>query len=271
MTNWLANLAPAVVGGVLLWAGAIKLLGASAPAAARRSALRRLVGAERVVGVYRVIGGVELCLAAALVLPPAHPAESLAAAALCVGMLGYLGYAKVAAPDSSCGCLGEQHAPVRWRSFARAGLLAIGSGVAVLSSDWWATTVLDRPLESFMVVAAWFAIVVLLSPELDGRWLLPLRRLRVRVSHPLTGAPFEVPLASSVQQLHKSDAYRVVAYLLRSDLLDTWDEGDWRLLTYSARRGSGAATAVFAVPKLAYEPDAVRVVLVADVEAGALV
>jgi hypothetical protein len=109
--------------------------------------------------------------------------------------------------------------------------------------------------------------MVVLSPELDARWLYPLRRLRMRISHPLARpAAYEVPLDSSVQQLHKSAAYRAVYPLLRSDLLDSWDEGDWRILTYSARPDSGPATAVFAVPRLTYRPADVRVVLIDDAE-----
>jgi hypothetical protein len=101
-----------------------------------------------------------------------------------------------------------------------------------------------------------------LSAEFDPAWLVPLRRLRVRLSHPLAGTGFEVPLQSTVQQLQRSDAYRQVARLLVSDVREHWDEGEWRLLCYTARRDGRAATAVFAVPRLRYEPAAVRVALV---------
>ncbi len=264
MINWFASLQPALVGGVLLWASAIKLFARSAPLAARRSALARLVGTDRSLVAYRVVGTVELLVGGLLVLPPAHPAEALAAVVLGVGMLGYLGYARVAAPRSSCGCLGEKHAPVRWRSFVRAGLLVVLSGLALLSVDWWALSLMDSPLATVVLLAGELAAVVALSPELDRRWLLPLRRWRLRVSHPLADRAFEVPVESTVQQLRNSPAYCSVAELLRSDLLDTWDEGEWRILTYSARRESGPVTAVFAVPRSRYDPDLVRVVLVAD-------
>jgi hypothetical protein len=112
------------------------------------------------------------------------------------------------------------------------------------------------------------AVVVALSPELDHRWLLPLRRWRVRLSHPLGNRPAEVPLESSVQQLWKSPAYESVVTQLSSDLLDHWDEGEWRLLTYAARTPAGPVTAVFAVPRLDYRPSDVRLALVpADEEA----
>ena len=264
MIQWLAGLQPAVVGGVLLWAGTVKLFGRSAPLAARRSALVRLVGPERVLGAYRLVGCVEVAVAVMLVLPPAHPAEAGAALGLGVGMLGYLAYARLVAPRSSCGCLGEKHAPVRWRSFARVGVLIAAGGLAMTAVDWWAFPAVERPFATVGVLLAEAALVVVLSSELDGAWLFPLRRFRIRLRHPLAGQPFEVPVESTVQQLHKSQAYRSVADLLRSDLLDTWDEGEWRILTYSARQDVGGSTAVFAVPKQRYEPDLVRVVLVSD-------
>ena len=99
MLQWLANLQAAMLGGVLLWAGAIKLLSRSARLAARRSALVRLVGKDRVFLAYRAVGCVELAVGASLVLPPVHPAEAVAAVALGLGMLGYLLYARIAAPE----------------------------------------------------------------------------------------------------------------------------------------------------------------------------
>lgn len=261
--QWLVNLQPALVGGVLLWAGAMKL-GRSGPQAARRSALARLAGGDRVVGAYRLVGGIEVVVGALLVLPPAHAAEALAGLGLGLGMLGYLGYARLAAPESSCGCLGDKHTPVRLRGFLRAGLLAVAAGIAVPAAGWWPGVLVDRPLGTLVVLVAEAALVVVLSPELDSRWLLPLRRLRLRIRHPLAGRPVEVPVTSSVQQLQRSDAYRSVAGFLRSDLLDSWDEGEWRILTYAARRGGEPATAVFAVPLGRFDPAAVRVALVAD-------
>jgi hypothetical protein len=260
--QWYASLQPPLVGAVLLWAASLKLFGRSAPQAARRSALARLVGKERAPAAYRTVAAVELAVAALLLLPPVHPAEAVAALALCTGMLAYLGYARLRAPDSSCGCMGERHTPVRPRSFARAGLLLIASGLALAAVDWWPVTLLERPFATVGVLLVEVALVVALSPELDRQWLHPVRRARLRLRHPLANRPFEVPLAASVQQLQRSDAYRSVAGLLRSDVLDTWDEGDWRILTYSARHESGAATAVFAVPLRDDDPDLVRVVLV---------
>lgn len=260
-----------LLGGVLIWASGFKLLWRNAPAAARRSALRRLVGEARVVGAYRGVGVVELSIGALLIAPPVLAVEAWLAVGLSIGMLGYLCYAKVKAPDSSCGCLGEKHAPVGWRSLARSGLLIAAGAVAVPATTWWPMAIVDSPFATTGVLVLEAALVVVLSPELDRRWLIPLRRWRVRMRHPLAGRAFEVPLESTVQQLIKSAAYRSIAAQLRSDLLDHWDEDDWRILTYAARTEDGRVTAVFAVPILDFRPDDVRVALVPEEEQAALV
>jgi hypothetical protein len=246
-----------VVGLVLLWAGGLKLLHRNASVTARRSVLARLVGRERAAGAYRAVGVVEVVVGLSLL--PGYPVAAFAAATLFAGMLAYLAYGKRKAPESSCGCLGEKHTPVRGRGFARAGLLLVLSLVGATAGLSF-----DRPFETVGLVVVELAVVVALSPELDHRWLLPLRRWRVRRRHPLARHPVAVPLESTVRQLWTSVAYRSVAGQLTSDLLDHWDEGEWRLLTYAARTPAGPATAVFAVSRLAYEPDTVRVAMVAE-------
>jgi hypothetical protein len=259
--EWFAAAQQLVLGGVLVWASTVKF---RRPAAARRSALKRLVGERYVVPAYRAVGAVELAVGALLLVPPVLVVDSAAAVALSVGMLGYLAYAKLRAPDAGCGCLGDKETPVRGRAFARAGLLLAAGVVAGLGGTSWLTALADRPLATVAVVVAEVALVVVLSPELDHRWLLPLRRWRVRMSHPLGRLPEVVPLDSSVQQLQRSDAYRSVVHQLRSDLLDYWEEDDWRVLAYAASTDEGPATAVFAVPLRDYRPHDVRVALVAD-------
>ncbi|HEX2132124.1 MAG TPA: MauE/DoxX family redox-associated membrane protein [Actinophytocola sp.] len=264
MIEWFAGVQQLVLGGVLVWASTVKFR-AGAASAARRSALRKLVGERHVVTAYRAVGAAELTLAALLLLPPVLAVESYAAVAMFAGMLAYLAYAKRKAPESGCGCLGDKQTPIRGRAFARTGVL-LAAALATLGGAWWPAAFADRPLATVALVAAEAALVVALSPELDHRWLLPLRRWRVRVRHPLATGPSVVPLESSVQQLQKSDAYRSVVGALRSDLLDSWEEGEWRLLAYAATTPEGQVTAVFAVPLRDYRPDDVRVALVPDPE-----
>jgi methylamine utilization protein MauE len=265
--EWLASTQQAVVGGVLLWASAFKLVHRNAAVAARRSVLARITGKERVVGAYRAVGVVEAVVGLLLLAPPVLVVEAYAAAALSSGMVGYLVYGKVRAPEAGCGCLGDKEAPVTARGFVRAGLMVALSLLALSGSAWWPT---ERPLATIALVVVELAVFAVLSPELDHRWLFPLRRWRLRMSHPLAGREVVVPLESTVQQLWKSGVYQSVVTQLSSDLLDHWDEGEWRLLAYAARTPSGPATAVFAVPRLDYRPGDVRVAMVPE-EQDALV
>ncbi|ALG12909.1 MauE/DoxX family redox-associated membrane protein [Kibdelosporangium phytohabitans] len=229
-----------LVAAVLVWAAVFKLRGGS-----QRSALAKAVGKDRVDTVFRIVGGVEIGLAAGLLLT--GPIGAWAVFAWFVGLFGYLLWARVAEPESSCGCLSDKYAPVGARALARAAVLAAMAVTAELS-PWYAAF-------------PGAAVIVLLSAELDEYWLVPLRRLKVKLRHPLGNKEFHIPVTSTVQQLHKSQVYQSAYPLLRSDVLDTWDEGEWRILTYSAERDGERATAVFAVPRDRYEPESVRFAL----------
>jgi hypothetical protein len=271
MVGQIAALQPLLVGAVLGLAGWGKAFGRLARARAERSALPRLVGEERAYAAYRATGGLELLVAAALLLPPWWSADGVVAGLLTLGFVGYLTYAKLAAPDSSCGCLGSSSAPVSWRSLARAGLLLAASASVLVADGGWPAGVGDRPVVAGAIVVAELAVVVVVSPELDRRWLLPLRRAYVRRTHPLAVAdPTAVPLAATVQQLVRSPAYGAVAGALRSDIRDHWDDGDWRFVCYTAEHGGTEGLAVFAIPLGQYDPDAVRVAVVDEDTGGAI-
>ncbi|MEV0810582.1 MauE/DoxX family redox-associated membrane protein [Micromonospora sp. NPDC050200] len=263
MIEVLAALQPLVLGAVLIWSARVKLFSRHAAAAANRSALVRLIGQRRALPAYRLLGGVELTLGALLILPPTLRLEAIAATVLAVGFLSYLTYARRVAPSSSCGCLSAQPIPVSGRSLARAGLLVAAGVLAALASGGWWAALAGRPLPGAAVLLAELAVVVALSPELDATWLLPLRRLRARLTHPLRGGS-GLPLLATVQQLQLSDSYRRVAPLLRSDVREHWDDGDWRFVGHAALYQNRPVTAVFAVPLADREPDAVRVAVVDD-------
>ncbi|SCG46075.1 hypothetical protein GA0070609_1721 [Micromonospora echinaurantiaca] len=263
MIEMIAALQPLLVGAVLIWSARVKLVSRHAAAAAHRSALVRLVGQRRALPAYRLLGGVELTLGGLLLLPPVLRLEAVAATVLAAGFLAYLGYARRAAPTSSCGCLSARPTPVSGRSLARAGLLVAAGGLAVLAATGWPDALGGRPVAGGAVLIAELAAVVALSPELDRAWLLPLRRVRARLTHPLRGGS-GVPLLATVQQLQLSDAYRRVAALLRSDVREHWDVGEWRFVAHAARYQGRPVTAVFAVPLADPEPEAVRVALVDD-------
>lgn len=285
-----------LIGAVLLWSARIKLLDRRAAELARTSALGTLLGTDRAVPAYRLLGGVELLLGLLLLLPPAPVAEPLAAAALAAGFTGYLWYARRATPGASCGCLSARATPVTGRSIARAGLLVLAAlfgavaaaggagpvgaagtdggvgtgGAGGTGGEYWLTALGRHPAAAVTALLVGAAAVVALSPEFDRHWLLPLRRLRARLTHPLRGGS-GVPLLASVQQLQLSAAYRQVAALLTSDVREHWLAESWRMVCYSARYQGRAATAVFAVPVGEPAPERVRVAVVDDLTGATLV
>lgn len=261
MLEWPASVQPLFIGGTLLWSGGLKCFGRSARRTAERSALPSLVGEARALPAYRLTGALELALAAVLLLPPAYAWETVAAAVLGAGFIGYLAFARIVAPDSSCGCLSKQRTPVTWRSFSRAGLILAAALLGTQAGTWWGGGLTDRPAVALVLLAE-VALLIAISPEADHWWLLPLRRLRIRLRHPLADHSFEMPLESSLQQLLASPAYRQVSPLLKSGLRESWDEDDIRVLCYTAEYEGTVATAVFAVPLRHYLPDEVRVALV---------
>lgn len=266
--QWAAALQPLPIAALLLWAGGWKLGGRDAAGAAARTGLARIVGDGRQLTAYRAVGVAELTTALLLLVPAAQPAGAVAATALTTGFLGYLSWARATAPDSSCGCLGAKQARITWRALTRAGLMLLASVVAITAAGTWPAAAGDHPLGAVALVAGELVAACGLSAELDGYWLLPLRRLRIRLSHPLANGGWDVPLDSTVQQLEKSPAFARISPVLRSAIQDTWDEGEWRLLSYAALVGGRPLTAVFAVPRLRYAPDEVRVALVDEAQAG---
>ncbi|MFC0627883.1 MauE/DoxX family redox-associated membrane protein [Kribbella deserti] len=266
MVNDLAAVQPLVLGGILLWSSYGKLVGDQVPAKARRTALVPLLGKDRAVPAFRAVGVAEVLVGLALVLSPVGFGAALGATALATGFVAYLVYAKVAAPDSSCGCVGSKAAPVSWRSLGRAGLMLLGAVLALTATSSWWTVFADRTAFALAVVVVEAMAFAALSAELDHLWLVPLRRYRLRLTHPLsnTAGDFEVPLVNTQQQLLRSPAYREVSPYLRSDIREHWDEGEWRFVSYTAAYDERAGLAVFAVPRTQYEPDDVLVAIVDD-------
>jgi hypothetical protein len=261
MFAWVAAWQPIVIGSVLVWAAGMKLWSRNAPLAARRSALPRLVGERRAPAAYRTVGIVELVLGSALLLPPVWRIESVAAVGLNAGFLAYLAYARLRAPESSCGCMSAQQRPIGVRGFVRAAVMLLGSIGAVGTGVAWYQTV---SAVAVALALTELGLILALSSELDRYWLMPLRRLRAWLTHPLPTGATEVPLATTVELLLRSDTYRGVAAAIASDIREHWDEGDWRIICYSASVAGKPVSAVFAVPKLGNDPGAIRIALVEE-------
>ncbi|TDD14351.1 hypothetical protein E1218_33195 [Kribbella turkmenica] len=246
---------PLLIGLLLLWSSYGKIVRQDS---AERTALPRLVGENRAAPAYRAVGVVEAVIALALLAPPVWTVEAFAAVALAAGFTGYLVYAKIVVPAASCGCVGSSAKPIGHRAIGRALLLlATAVTAATATTGWWSAG------SGALVLIPEAAAFVMLSAELDRYWLLPLRRLRLRITHPLSGTATDgIPLVATQRRLLLSPAYRAVDGLLRSDIRDYWDDEDWRFVSYTARYDGRRVTAVFAVPHHDSTPESVRVAVV---------
>ncbi|MFF3129533.1 MauE/DoxX family redox-associated membrane protein [Streptomyces sp. NPDC057908] len=241
MLSLTTSLAPLVLAGLLGWTGAVKVFSRGTAQQAPKTALARMLrSSDRATTVLRATGAGELLIAAGLLVVPANPVPGAAAAVLGAGFLGYLGYGRAVAPESSCGCSASEDTPITWRAFARAALVLIGGAtVAVAQGTWW-PAVSERPAGALVLLAGAAAVLVALSADLDRWWLLPLRRTRLRVfGHPLLGTADgnPVPVAASVELLENSLAWQAAAPVVRSALLDHWEDDGWRILQYSGVYG----------------------------------
>lgn len=252
---------PLLIALILTWSAYGKL---TSPDQATRTALPRLLssvtadGEARAMTAYRTVAVLEVLIA--LLLLASWAIGAVAAVALSVGFVGFLIYSKVVVPEASCGCAGKSARPVGNRAIARALLLLATSAPATFATaNWWSA---GTGLLVLVVEAAAFAV---LSAELDRYWLLPIRRLRIGLSHPYAGtASDHTPLVATQRRVLLSPAYRAVDGLLRSDIHDYWDDDGWRFVSYAARYDGRRATAVFAVPHEDSTPESVRVALVDD-------
>lgn len=254
-TAHVAAAQPLLIGLILLWSAYGKL---SSPEQADRTALPRLVGESRAVPAYRTVAVLEILIA--LLLLASWVIGAVAAVALSVGFVGFLIYSKIVVPEASCGCAGKSARPVGNRAIARALLLlATSMAAASATSSWWSAGA------GLLVLVLEAAVFAMLSAELDRYWLLPIRRFRIRLSHPYAGtASDHTPLVATQRRVLLSPAYRAVDGLLRSDIHDYWDDDGWRFVSYAARYDGRRATAVFAVPHQDSAPESIRVALVDD-------
>ncbi|SCF65262.1 MauE/DoxX family redox-associated membrane protein [Streptomyces sp. Ncost-T10-10d] len=240
MLSLTTSLAPLVLASLLGWTGAVKMFSRGTAQQAPKTALARMLrSSERATTVLRATGAGELLIAAGLLVVPANPVPGAAAAVLGAGFLAYLGYGRAMAPESSCGCSARENTPITWRAFARAAVVLVGGVTVAVAQDTWWPAVSERPAGALVFLAGAAAVLVALSADLDRWWLLPLRRTRLRVfGHPLLGtATDQVPVAASVELLENSLAWQAAAPVVRSALLDHWEDDGWRILQYSGVYG----------------------------------
>ncbi|MFD0557959.1 MauE/DoxX family redox-associated membrane protein [Stackebrandtia endophytica] len=251
-----------LVGVVLLWSASVKLFTRRGRLRSQTTALSKLLGEQRAALAYRGLGGIEALLGLALLTPPLWWPKPAAVIVMAIGFAGYLTYARIHAPESSCGCMSATHVPISWRGYSRAGWLLAAGILGLFANQFWFTALTGEPVVLAAVMVGEAVLFIALSPEFDGAWLVPLRRLRVAVTDPLGGDNDSIPLDATVTRLHHSDLYRHVAPALRTDVHEHWDEDEYRFITYGAEYDGSKATAVFAVPLRSDAPEPIRVALV---------
>jgi hypothetical protein len=241
MMSLVTALAPLALGAVLAWSGAVKLFGSGARRQAAGTALERYFDdLDRAILALRAVGSAELLVAVGLLAAPGTWPPAAAACCLGVGFLGYLGYAKVAAPESSCGCSAAKEEPVGVTAFVRAGLVVAGGVAAAVTAETWWRAAAGRPAAALVVLVVYAAAAVVLFTDLHRRAMLALRRLRIRIfGHPLPADGRRVPLDGTVELLERSLAWEAASPLVRSGLLDHWEADGWRFLLYSGERVAG--------------------------------
>jgi hypothetical protein len=277
MVSLVTNLASLVLGVLLALTGASKAFGRQVARQAAGTVLVRVLNdGRRATLVLRTTGVVELVIAAGLLLAPRSvlgAVPAVLATVLGLAFVGYLAYARVTAPDSSCGCTARSNRPISWRAFVRAGLVVAGGALAIPARAAWWTQVAREPLAAVAFVVVVAVVLVAVSSDLDHLWLVPLRKARLKVfGHPLIGYGEGVPVAASIELLEHSLAWTSAAPIVRSALLDHWEADGWRFLQYSGVRevdGVGTpVTVLFAVDARETKdtsPDpAVRVTVIDD-------
>lgn len=251
-------LAPLVCAVLMVLTGAGKLFGRQTAQIAANTVLVQVLN-DTSLATYtlRAVGGVELVLAAALLAAPTTALPGAGTAALGLGFAGYLAYAKVTAPESSCGCTARDAGPIGVRSFVRAGLVVVGGLAAATADTTWWSQIFGQPVASAGFLLATAALLVAVSADLDYLWLVPLRRARLRVfGNPLPSSAGElVPVDATVELLEYSLAWQSARPVLRSALLDHWDDGGWRVLHYAGvyedARGTHPVSVLFALDRTA--------------------
>ncbi|MFJ2846284.1 MauE/DoxX family redox-associated membrane protein [Streptomyces griseofuscus] len=236
MASLTTNLATLLLGVLLAATGAGKAFGRQAAGQAAGTVLVRVLNdGRRATRVLRATGAVELVVAAGLLAAPTTVVPGIATAALGLGFLGYLGYARATAPESSCGCTARSDGPITWRAFVRAGLVVVGGAAAAGARTAWWTQAARQPVASLAFLLVATAVLAAFSSDLDQLWLVPLRRTRLRIlGHPLGAGPDEeVPVAASVELLERSLAWVAAAPVVRSGLIDHWEADGWRFLQFA--------------------------------------
>jgi uncharacterized membrane protein YphA (DoxX/SURF4 family) len=161
------------------------------------------------------------------------------------------------APEGDCGCMGALgSAPLDWRTFTRAGVLALMATAAVASGEPWRVGVGSPGAGPVLICGG--AILIWLSPEINPRrWIE-----RLRSAHAARCGSWYVSIRRALAQLHETQLWRTAEpRLLAERPTDHWRRGCWLFVCFpAAHEDTERATAVFALPLDNGRPGAVTFV-----------
>ena len=230
-----------IIGIVLLVSGSAKAADQSPLATARQTALAGVFGGTRLLLAWRTITIAELAVGALAVTRLWTPWSSVPLAALMLATTAYTIWARRAAPESTCGCMGStSRYGVSNRTIVRNAAFAILALVSVFSSAQW-PAISRHPL----VVLAIFAEVVVCGlqfPEIRAVFGAE-RALTVE-----TCASAPIPAIETLRSLRRTDIWNVArVYLKSAEPGQEWRQGCWRYFTFPAEYSGERAVAVFSV------------------------
>jgi hypothetical protein len=171
------------------------------------------------------------------------------AAALLFAVMGFvLEMSHRIAPQKPCGCLGRLSQSPSTQPYMRAirpfALLILSVVCACIAGSTTASPGYGADLRfKFASVVAFLVsmtLVVVVSPELRMRKLEENLRLHVRSRS----------VSSDVRLIRRSYSWKTLhPYLVGSDFLDEWLDGEWRFVQWEARADGKEGSIIFAVLK----------------------
>lgn len=261
-----------VVAAVILWAGLWKTTFPRAHAAARRSALARILrGEQRAVSAHVALGVCEMTVAILLLaLPSARTLAVGLATLLTLGFVGYLILAWRIDPQAPCACMGGRTTTtISWDALLRAGALLVMSLAGWPVREFWGAALLAAPLV-VPVLALEVGLLWALSPEFGGAGvsIIPQLRRTLRLRLDPTCARARQDIAAIERALQSAEAYRGLRPTLGART-DAWREGCWDYIAYSTLYDRQAATVVFTAPVF-FDPREVSAAVVSDADNSVL-
>ena len=166
------DLMPLVLGAMLTWAGATKLLVRTLADQAVESRWYAVLGdVGRATSALRAVAWVELALGLGLLQFPTSSLPAKATVAIGIGYVVCLAFVRLSMP-------------VGWRAFARSALVIGASLLAAGAAAPWWSSMAAHPTAAVGITLGCALVLGMLSTDLDHLWLTPLRRSRIRPTGP---------------------------------------------------------------------------------------